>query len=236
MIDHEIIPPFSQLWLIMNSISLLIIIGVITLSIKIKDYNQKVKLGFLIGIILLTRAIITHPYQIFWIERWTLTDSLPLHLCGISSILSSLLLFRFNQFLYEFLILLSIPGAIQALITPEFTLGIDNFFLVEYFISHGGIILSGLYLTFVLGNKPRLGAWKYVIIRSQLLIVAVHLINIILGSNYIYTRIKPIVDNPLIIGDWPYYYIGFEVLAVANIILFYYMFRKLTKNKEGVLA
>tara|TARA_Y100000996_G_scaffold414723_1_gene406507 strand:- start:6847 stop:7557 length:711 start_codon:yes stop_codon:yes gene_type:complete len=236
MIEHEIIPPFSQLWLIMNSISLLIIIGVITLSIKIKDYNQKVKLGFLIGIILLTRAIITHPYQIFWIERWTLTDSLPLHLCGISSILSSLLLFRFNQFLYEFLILLSIPGAIQALITPEFTLGIDNFFLVEYFISHGGIILSGLYLTFVLGNKPRLGAWKYVIIRSQLLIVAVHLINIILGSNYIYTRIKPIVDNPLIIGDWPYYYIGFEVLAVANIILFYYMFRKLTKNKEGVLA
>ena len=236
MIEHEIIPPFSQLWLIMNSISLLIIIGVITLSVKIKDYNQKVKLGFLIGIILLTRAIVTHPYQIFWIERWTLTDSLPLHLCGISSILSSLLLFRFNQFLYEFLILLSIPGAIQALITPEFTLGIDNFFLVEYFISHGGIILSGLYLTFVLGNKPRLGAWKHVIIRSQLLIVAVHLINIILGSNYIYTRIKPIVDNPLIIGDWPYYYIGFEILAVANIILFYYMFRKLTKNKESVLA
>tara|TARA_Y100001970_G_scaffold269410_1_gene361874 strand:+ start:53 stop:763 length:711 start_codon:yes stop_codon:yes gene_type:complete len=236
MIEHEIIPPFSQLWLIMNSISLLTIIGVITFAAKIKDHNQKVKLGFLIGFILLTRAIITHPYQIFWIERWTLTDSLPLHLCGISSILSSLLLFRFNQFLYEFLILLSIPGAIQALLTPEFTLGIDNFFLIEYFISHAGIILSGLYLTFVLGNKPRLGAWKDVIIRSQLLIVAVHLINILLGSNYIYTRIKPIVDNPLIIGDWPYYYIGFEILAVANIILFYYIFRRFTKNQEGVLA
>ena len=236
MIEHEIIPPFSQLWLIMNSISLLTIIGVITFAEKIKDHNQKVKLGFLIGFILLTRAIITHPYQIFWIERWTLTDSLPLHLCGISSILSSLLLFRFNQFLYEFLILLSIPGAIQALLTPEFTLGIDNFFLIEYFISHAGIILSGLYLTFVLGNKPRLGAWKDVIIRSHLLIVAVHLINILLGSNYIYTRIKPIVDNPLIIGDWPYYYIGFEILAVANIILFYYIFRRFTKNQEGVLA
>ena len=236
MIEHEIIPPFSQLWLIMNSISLLIIIGVITFTARIKNYNHKIKLGFLIGTILLTRAIITHPYQIFYIERWTLTDSLPLHLCGISSILSSLLLFRFNQFLYEFLILLSIPGAIQALLTPEFTLGIDNFFLIEYFISHAGIILSGLYLTFVLGNKPRLGAWKDVIIRSQLLIVAVHLINILLGSNYIYTRIKPIVDNPLIIGDWPYYYIGFEILAVANIILFYYIFRRFTKNQEGVLA
>ena len=236
MIEHEIIPPFSQLWLTMNSISVIIIIGVILFAVKIKDHNQKIKLGLLIGAILLTRAIITHPYQLFWIERWTLTDSLPLHLCGISSILSSLLLFRFNQFLYEFLILLSIPGAIQALLTPEFTLGIDNFFLIEYFVSHAGIILSGLYLTFVLGKKPRLGAWKNVIIRSQVLLIVIHFINILLGSNYIYTRLKPIVDNPLIVGEWPYYYIGFEIIGIINIMLFYFIFRKLTKNHREVLV
>jgi len=243
MIPHEIIPPFSQLWIIMNSISVFVIIGVILFAVRIQDYNQKIKLGFLIGAILLIRAIITHPYQIFWIENWTLTDSLPLHLCGISAILSSLLLFRFNQFLYEFLILLSIPGAIQALLTPEFTLGIDSFFLVEYFVSHAGIILSGLYLTFVLGNRPRIGAWKNIIIRSQVLLIVIHFVNILLGSNYIYTRVKPIVDNPLIVGEWPYYYIGFEVIGIINIMLFYFIFRKLTqkysishKNQKGVLV
>ena len=171
MIEHEIIPTFSPLWLIMNFISISIIIGVLLIGMRIKNYETKIKLGVFIGCILLTRAIITHPYQVFFIGKWTLVDSLPLHLCAISSILSSLLLFRFHQFLYEFLILLSIPSAIQALLTPEFTLGIDNFFLIEYFISHAGIILSGLYLTFILGNKPRLGAWKNVMIRSQLLIV-----------------------------------------------------------------
>mgnify|MGYP006103999963 CR=1 FL=1 len=236
MIEHEIIPPFSQLWLIMNSISVFVIIGVISFAVKIQDHNQKIKLGILIGTILLIRAIITHPYQFFWIESWSLVDSLPLHLCAMSSILSSLLLFRFNQFLYEFLILLSIPGAIQALLTPEFTLGIDNFFLIEYFVAHAGIILSGLYLTFVLGNKPRIRSWKNVIIRSQVLLIIIHLINILLGSNYIYTRVKPIVDNPLIVGDWPYYYLGFEIIGVINILLFYYIFRKLTKSQKGVLA
>ena len=67
MIAHEIIPPFSQLWIIMNSISVFVIIGVILFAVRIQDYNQKIKLGFLIGAILLIRAIITHPYQIFWI-------------------------------------------------------------------------------------------------------------------------------------------------------------------------
>ena len=235
MIKHEIIEVFSSLWLITNSITIIGIFFFIFYGKKLKKHNQKIKLGFLIGAILLVRAIITHPYQIFWINGWTLTDSLPLHLCGISAILSSILLFRFNQFLYEFLILLGIPGAIQSLLTPEFTLGIDNFFLVEYFISHGGIILSGLYLTIVLGKSPRIGSWKMVVIRSQVLIIIIHFINILLSSNYIYTRVKPIVENPLIIGDWPFYYIGFEIFAIFNIILFYYLFIKMS-NKYATVS
>ena len=233
MIEHEIIPPFSQLWFIMNSISVIAMITVIYYGRKLKSYNQRVKFGFLIGLILLVRCIITHPYQVY-IGKWVMASSLPLHLCGISAILSSLLLFRFNQFLYEFLILLGIPGALQSLLTPEFTLGMDNFFLIEYFISHGGIILSGLYLTFVLGNKPRIGSWKKVIIRFQVLLVATHFINILLSSNYIYTRIKPLVENPLIIGEWPYYYIGFEIIGILNILLFYYIFRTLIKKYNTV--
>ena len=158
-------------------------------------------------------------------SRWVVESSLPLHLCGISSIISSVLLFRFNQFLYEFLILLGIPGAIQSLITPEFTLGIDNFFLIEFYISHGGIILSGLFLTFVFGHRPRIGSWKKVFFRFQLVLIVVHIINLILNSNYIFTRVKPIVDNPLIIGEWPFYYIGFELIGLINIYLFYCIFR-----------
>ena len=226
MIPHETIEIFSRLWFTTNIITIIVIIAFIFYGKNIATNDQRIRFGFLIGLILLIRIIITHPYQIF-IGKWVIESSLPLHLCGISSIISSILLFRFNQFLYEFLILLGIPGAIQALLTPEFTLGIDNFFLVEYFISHGGIILSGLYLTLILKKRPRIGSWKKVFIYPQILLVIIHLINIYLNSNYMYTSIKPIVNNPLIVGEWPYYYIGFEIIGFLNIILFYYIFTKL---------
>ena len=230
MIPHEIIEPFSDLWFLSNLITIsLIFFSILYGRLFLKTFDQRLRFGVFLGCILLARAIITHPYQLY-LGKWAVESSLPLHLCGISSIISFIVLFRFNQFLYEFLILLGIPGAIQALVTPEFTLGIDNFFLVEYFISHGGIILSGLYLTFVLGHKPRIGSWKRVVIYAQILVFIVHIINIYLNSNYIYTRIKPIVDNPLIVGEHPYYYLGFEVIALINIILFYYLFIKISNK------
>ena len=227
MIPHETIEVFSKLWFATNIITIAIIITVLYYGReKLTSHHERIKFGFIIGIILLIRIIATHPYQVY-VEKWVIESSLPLHLCGISSIISCVLLFRFNQFLYEFLVLLGIPGAIQALLTPEFTLGIDNFFLVEYFVSHGGIILSGLYLTFVLGHRPRIYSWIKVAMYSQILLAIIHCINLFLNANYMYTRIKPIVDNPLIIGEHPYYYIGFEFIGLLNIILFYYLFVKL---------
>ena len=227
MIPHETIETFSMLWFVTNAITIVIISLTLYYGKNIlSSYNEKIKFATIIGAILLIRVIITHPYQIY-VEKWVVESSLPLHLCGISSIISCILLFRFNQFLYEFLVLLGIPGAIQALLTPEFTLGIDNFFLVEYFVSHGGIILSGLYLTFVLGHRPRIYSWIKVAMYSQILLAIIHCINLFLNANYMYTRIKPIVDNPLIIGEHPYYYIGFEFIGLLNIILFYYLFVKL---------
>ena len=230
MIPHETIELFSKLWFLTNIITISIIAFLIFYGRNIlTTNNQRIKLGLFMGVILVIRVIITHPYQIY-IGEWVVQSSLPLHLCGISSIISAVLLFRFNQFLYEFLLLLGIPGAIQALLTPEFTLGIDNYFLIEYFVSHGGIILSGLYLTFVLGHRPRVGSWKGVIIYGQCLVIIIHLTNTYLNSNYMYTRIKPLVDNPLIVGEHPYYYIGFEAMGVLNIILFYYLFIKMSNK------
>ena len=231
MVDHYTIPIFSPEWFSANLITLGIMFLFLFYGLKILDTrNQRIRLGYLLGIILLVRFLFIHTYQI-QIGIWDKLHSLPLHLCGIAAIISFILLFRFNQFLYEFLILLGIPGAIQSLLTPELTLGYDKVLLVEYFVSHGGIILSGLFLTFVLGHAPRFKSWIRIVVASQVLLVSIHLFNIFLDSNYMYTRIKPVVDNILIIGEHPFYYIGFEIFGFLNIILFYYLFIKFS-NKE----
>ena len=56
----------------------------------INDIDQRIKLGFFIGCILLLRILVIHPYQVY-IDIWDKVHSLPLHLCGISAIISSII-------------------------------------------------------------------------------------------------------------------------------------------------
>ena len=65
-----------------------------------------------------------------------------------------------------------------------------------------------------------------IILASQMTLVFVHICNMFLGSNYMYTTAKPIVDNPLIIGEHPFYYIGFEIFGFLLIAIFYYLFTR----------
>lgn len=234
--DNHIINPFSQQWITTNSITLLSIFIVIYLGKNITiSKASKIKLGYMIGTILLFRFFASHLYQIYGDPfRWNLMESLPLQLCSMSAIISSILLFRFNQFFYEFLILLGLPGAIISLLTPELTMGYSPFLLVEYFVSHGGIILSALYLTIILKHRPSLGSWKRIAVASQVVLLLSHLVNLWLNkiypeapaaANYMYTVIPPHVDLPLLIWD-RYYYVGFEIFGFVFIMISYFFFTR----------
>ncbi len=52
-------------------------------------------------------------------------------------------------------------------------------------------------------------------------------LNYILNSNYMFLCQKPLANNPLIIGEWPWYILGFEIAGIIHILLFYMGFRKL---------
>ncbi|MFN4808824.1 MAG: hypothetical protein ACK5F9_03220, partial [Bacteroidota bacterium] len=62
--------------------------------------------------------------------------------------------------------------------------------------------------------------------------VAIGIFNWTTDSNYMYLSAPPIVDNPLIIGDWPWYILVFEALALAHFAFLYSVFnvRKLKKS------
>ena len=224
MIEHETIEIFSSLWYKTNIISAFVIVLIIFLCSKFHNQDTQKKISYVIGTILILRVILIHPYQIY-LGSWDIQSSLPLHLCGISSIISAIILFKFNQYLYEFLILLGVAGAVHSFLTPEFTTGMQGLLFYDYYISHGGIILSAIYLTYVLGHKPRIGSWLNVFFTSQLLVVFASFFNILLKSNYMYTCEKPIAENPLIFGEWPYYFLGFELIGFVHIIISYFIFK-----------
>ena len=51
-------------------------------------------------------------------------------------------------------------------------------------------------------------------------------INFLIGSNYMYVNEPPQVDNPLVIGDWPYYIFLWEILLLIIAYMVYSISRR----------
>ena len=233
MIPHETLEIFSPLWWQSNSVTLFFIVVFLLLGWWANPHYRE-KLAKFIGVVLIFRTIGVHFYWNY-LEIWNIESSLPLHLCGLSAILSGLVLFWRKQLAYECLYYWGLPGAFHSLLTPEFTIGTDGFLFYEYYLSHGGIILSTIYLTWLLGMRPRRDSWWKVFFWSQFLVPIIGFVNWILNANYMYLCLKPIAKNPFLVGDWPWYFLGIEFAAIIHFFIIYlpfaymYHFRKVNK-------
>lgn len=218
---HIIIHPSTSLWWKMFFFSVFIITFPIIAASFFKGKKDLIR-KFL-GSIYLAMAILIHPYLIAT-GNWHLHSSLPLQLCSLSGILSGVVLVFPTQLGYELLMYWGISGAIHSLLTPELTQGEGNFILWEYYISHGGIIGSALFLTFCSNMKLRKNSWIKIFLITQLLLPFIGLADYFLDANYMYLKERPEADNPLIIGPWPYYLICFEILLLIHFYILYLLF------------
>jgi uncharacterized membrane protein YwaF len=71
---------------------------------------------------------------------------------------------------------------------------------------------------------------------SQLVVLSVGILNYAIGTNYMFLRERPSANNPLIIGDWPFYLISFEIAAIAHFWLFYLPFARKRKRTNSALS
>lgn len=219
MIPHETIPIFGPLWWKANIPTVAIIIGLIVLGKRLSPINRE-RLAVVLAVVLVARVILIHPYLVH-LGRWRVQSSLPLHMCGLSAILSGVVLLWRNQRAYEFLFYWGIPGAFHSLLTPEFTSGRVGLLFPEYFISHGGILASALYLTLVLGMRPRKGSWWRIALWTQPVLLGIGLANWVLDANYMYLCQKPMVNNPFVIGKWPWYLVSLEIAGLLHLLAVY---------------
>lgn len=222
MTPHETIPTFSLLWWQANSVTVVLIAMVIVVGKRLSPENRN-RLAMVLAGVFLARWIVYHPY-VMWLGKWNVQSNLPIHMCGISALLSGVVLIWRNQWAYEFLYYWGIPGAFHSLLTPEFTSGRDGLLFQEYFLSHGGIMASALFLTLVLGMKPRRGSWWRIALWTQPVLVLIGFVNWVLDSNYMYLCEKPIANNPFVIGEWPWYLIGLEIVGLLHGIAIYLPF------------
>tara|TARA_B100000029_G_scaffold298066_1_gene291190 strand:- start:84 stop:803 length:720 start_codon:yes stop_codon:yes gene_type:complete len=226
-----------ELWLNSIGITLFCIALLVLIGYYLSDRNRAIFTKFL-GVMFFVRFIFLHGYQV-GIGHWDITNSLPLHLCGISSIVCIVIMFYYNQSLFEYIVLLGIPSAIHSILTPQFINGWDGYYFPEFYFSHGAILLVPLYLTINYNYKLRKNAWKTAFFNGLVAAFVVGTINVIISflygelPNYMYICEAPIADNPLLLtSQWPYYFLMLIFFMFIHILAVFYIYKLIGRVEQ----
>ena len=218
---NYIIKFMSDEWIVNNCAVLVVIIFMLALG-RFLSRQQNVNVTYLMGVILFFTSVVT-PLRTATNGHWNVVTDLPFHLCGISGLICSFLPFlKRKQALFDFVFYTGVIGGIMSVLTPQMN-GFDgsDFAYFEYYVRHVMIFLLPLYMLQNLNIKPS----KYSVLNSFIIINVLLLfiipLNFYLDSNYMYLAEPPQVNNPLVIGEWPYYLLWFEVLIVVLMSIFY---------------
>ncbi|MEP6795062.1 MAG: TIGR02206 family membrane protein [Saprospiraceae bacterium] len=169
--------------------------------------------------------LMTHTFEML--------KDLPLFLCDLVALILPFVILRMDRKWLGILYFWVLGGTLQALLTPELDGGYPTFEFFRYFIQHGGIVSAVIYCTIVFRiNMTWRDLWNAVLY-LQVYLVGIHIVNMILQSNYSYTMAKPVSDTILnFLGDWPWYILSAELLMIFVFILLLTPFLLLPRNKE----
>ena len=212
--ENYVIEFFSSEWIVNTLVSLVIILTLLFIG-KILSYNQRLFLAKTIAILLIISTITEHTRNIMN-GYWNISENLPLHLCGISNLIACFILFtKKNKVLFEFLFYAGIIGGIQAFLTPQINNFDGSFFeYFSYHFSHGSIIFLPIFMYLHLNYEISKFSWLRVVLYLNIVLAFVMPLNFQIDSNYMYLAYPPNVNNPLILGEWPYYIFYWEFIIV----------------------
>ena len=147
---------------------------------------------------------------------WNVSDNLPLHMCGLTNLIACSVLFtKLNKRVFEFFYFAGIIGGIQAFLTPQINnFDGSTFEYISYHTSHAGIILIPIFLLTNLSYSITKFSWFRVWVYLNIIIAFIIPFNFQIDSNYMYLASPPDVDNPLLIGEWPYYIFFWEIIVI----------------------
>lgn len=217
----------SQEWITWSLFSI-VFISIPLILARFLNKSQKRMISYIMGGLLI---IDFFAENIGYIASgtWDIQYNLPIQLCGISSLICCVLPFIKNKKkLFEFVYYTGIIGGVMAILTPQMNYfdGTIRYYL-NFYVSHSLIIALPIFMFLHLDMKlPRL-SWFKLWINLNILMAIIMPINFLLDSNYMYVNAPPEVNNPLVIGDWPYYILLWEIF----ILIIAYMVYSISRRK-----
>ena len=147
---------------------------------------------------------------------WQGAFGLPLQLCDLAVLLTGWALVGSPRLVREVAVLWGLAGSSQAILTPDLTHGFPSYPWLVFFLGHGGVVASALYLL-VRGHVSltRASVWRVWLVSNGYVVMA-GLMNGWLGTNYGYLARKPAHPSLLdVLGPWPFYILSVELIALV---------------------
>lgn len=209
----------------LGAIAFLILLNLFLIRFRNASDGTKAALRWLLALILVINESAWH-YWNYTNGLWNVQTMLPLHLCSLLVWTGAYMLVTKNYRVYEFMYFMGIGGAIQALATPGLgQYGFPHFLFFQYFLSHGLIITSAIFMTVVEGLRPTLKSMVRVFVWMNLYAAVIYFVNIYLGSNYLLINYKPTTPSILdLLPPWPIYIVYMEIIGVITMLILYLPF------------
>lgn len=203
----------------------LVLLNLYLIRFKNADDKTKTTIRWVLALILWGNEIAWHAWN-YEVGRWTIQEMLPFHLCSMLVWLGGFMLVTKNYHIYEFMYLMGIGGAIQALATPDIGIyGFPHFRFFQTFISHGLIVTSAIYMTVVVGFRPTWKSVWRVALWMNIYMIPVFFLNNAIGSNYLMINHKPETASLLdLLPAWPIYILYMEAIGIITILFLYIPF------------
>ena len=152
---------------------------------------------------------------------------LPCHLCDVAALCGAAALWFKHQRLAELVWFWGLAGTFNGLVTPALGETFPSLRFFSFFALHSGVVIAAVYLVVGLGLRPQPGAVWRAFGWVQLYIILAAVVNYLTGSNYGFLRSKPEQASLLdLMGPWPWYVAGLEVLGLLLFTLLYLPFRR----------
>lgn len=201
------------LWLAAGVASMIVWIS---FGMRQKTELGRRQVGLVMGLIPAFIWTVSSSWLAFSMSPLDLTLVLPFHVCYFLNLVLPFMLWRRDYFLFEISYFMVMAGCIQALLTPDLQTTFPDHFNVRYFFVHIGLAQSILYAIFVYRFRPTWRSLAKSLLWTNIYFVFVACLNLMLNTNFMYLCRKPTMPTLLdLFGDWPWYILGGEVLALV---------------------
>lgn len=234
--SNEVHQPFEPLMTSHIIILALFFAGLLALLFSYPLFKRSTRYTALIRWTLFTILLLSElTYQLFAISNdiWSTQEFVPLHLCGVASILAMVALITRNKSLIQFNFFIGIIPAFLALLTPELPNAYPHYRFLKFFFHHMAISWASLFLILTsnvtITFRSLLGTFGVL----NLYAIVIFFVNREIGSNYLFLSSAPTAETPLdLLGSGVWYYINLELLTFSVFLLLYCVYR-LTQSRKN---